>query len=105
MEVFYLVAVAAIAFIVWFVWMAFEGKRSEDTQAKRIYQALEDRGATEITVKRLAEAGAGIGTFEAIYTDTAGVRVKIACLMTGGHMFWSDARSLTGRDSYLLNEG
>jgi hypothetical protein len=103
MEAYVIVGAAALIVLIWIVWMSWEGKRSDKRFAQSIADALAQRGASDINVTCLTDTGSGIGTYEATYTDVSGERFRVACLMSSGYLFWSDARPL--RAGLLLKEG
>lgn len=91
MEVF-LIVPAVIALLLWSAWMIASKRRSEDTQLGEIKIALEKRGASDVLVRRVSDPTGGLLTYEAVYTDTRGLRWRIACMVSGEHLFWSDPR-------------
>jgi hypothetical protein len=92
-------AVACIA--VWVFWMSVENKRHIDRSVQKIQRDLEAKGMRDVVVKRLADSAAGIASFEAFYTDVSGARMSIACLVSSGHVFWSNAEP--AQEHLLLN--
>ena len=91
MEAF-LIIPAVVALVLWAVWMISANRRSEDRQLDEVKRALEKRGASDVFVRRVTDANGGVKTFEATYTDMRGLRWKIACMVSGEHLFWSDPR-------------
>jgi hypothetical protein len=90
MESFAIVLAAVLLIAIWLVWMAWEHRRAADDQAKTVHRALVRNGATDIDVRRVSDAGAGLNAYETTYTDADGIRQRAACLVAGGHLFWSD---------------
>jgi hypothetical protein len=101
MESFAIVIAAVMLILIWLAWMAWENRRAAEDQAKSVRRALERTGATDIDVRRVSDATAGLHTYEASYTDSGGVRFRSACLVANGHLFWSDAEQV--RVTRMLN--
>jgi hypothetical protein len=86
---------ALLLFIVWLIWVSGETRRGNDRSVQTIKTALEKRGMRDIIVRRLSDLSGGIVSYEAIYTDDKGAATKIACLVSAGHIFWSNAEPLS----------
>jgi hypothetical protein len=101
MESFAIVLAAVLLVVIWLIWMAWENRRAAEDQAKMVHRALERNGATDIDIRRVSDAGAGLHTYAATYTDADGIRQRAACLVSGGHLFWSDIEPI--RTSKMLS--
>jgi hypothetical protein len=90
MEAYSIIAAAVLMIVIWLSWMAWESRRAVVTETDTVRAALERRGCSEIDIRRVPDAGTGLHTYEVAYTDANSVRLQAACLVSGGHMFWSE---------------
>ncbi len=98
-----LIPITILVVVVWLVWVVNETRRSNDQSIQKIKAALEKRGMRDVIVRRISDVSGGITSYEAIYIDEKGLAAKIACLVSGGHMFWSNPEPLS--DQLLLGAG